>query len=426
MTKYAIADVKARWILDSRANPTVETEVRTEGGTVAVAAVPSGASKGEFEALELRDGGSAFHGLGVKKAVDNVNSIIGPKVKGMDVREQKQIDDTMIALDGTPNKSKLGANAVLSVSLAVARAAALAQGMQLHEWISKLYDRKPLLPVPFSNVLNGGEHAGNDLSIQEFMVVPVGLKTFHEALQAVSEIYVSLRSYVTKRYGAVAKNVGDEGGVAPPMGNTQEALSALESAIADAGYSNGKEIRLAMDAASSTFFINGKYKIDGRLLTKEELMDYWKQVIAAHKIMSIEDPFEQNDFETTAKFTAQVKPVQVVGDDIFVTQIARLKRGIDAGACNALLLKVNQVGSLTEAINAGLLAIKSGYSVMVSHRSGETTDDFIADLAVGLGTGQIKTGAPARGERVAKYNRLLKIEDDVGIPYAGPSIASKS
>ncbi|MGC8601026.1 MAG: phosphopyruvate hydratase [Thermoprotei archaeon] len=425
MPKYAIEDVKARWILDSRANPTIEARVKIEEGIVAVAAVPSGASKGEFEALELRDGGSAFHGMGVKKAIDNVNSIIGPKIKGMDVREQKGIDEAMIALDGTPNKSKLGANAILSVSLAVARAAALAQGVELHEWISKLYGRKPLLPVPFSNVLNGGEHAGNDLSIQEFMIVPVGLNTFHEALQAVSEIYVSLRSYVTKKYGAVAKNVGDEGGVAPPMGTTQEALSALENSIIDAGYSSGKEVRLALDAASSTFFNNGKYRIDGKLLTKDELMEYWKKIIGEYKVISIEDPFEQNDFESTAKFTKQVKQVQVVGDDIFVTQIARLKRGIEVGACNALLLKVNQVGTVSEAVDAGLLAMRSGYSVMVSHRSGETTDDFIADLAVGLGTGQIKTGAPARGERVAKYNRLLKIEEDTGISYAGLSIAHK-
>ncbi len=425
MPKYAIEDVKARWILDSRANPTIEARVKTEEGIVAVAAVPSGASKGEFEALELRDGGSAFHGMGVKKAIDNVNSIIGPKIKGMDVREQKGIDEAMIALDGTPNKSKLGANAILSVSLAVARAAALAQGVELHEWISKLYGRKPLLPVPFSNVLNGGEHAGNDLSIQEFMIVPVGLNTFHEALQAVSEIYVSLRSYVTKKYGAVAKNVGDEGGVAPPMGTTQEALSALENSIIDAGYSSGKEVRLALDAASSTFFNNGKYRIDGKLVTKDELMEYWKKIIGEYKVISIEDPFEQNDFESTAKFTKQVKQVQVVGDDIFVTQIARLKRGIEVGACNALLLKVNQVGTVSEAVDAGLLAMRSGYSVMVSHRSGETTDDFIADLAVGLGTGQIKTGAPARGERVAKYNRLLKIEEDTGISYAGLSIAHK-
>jgi len=426
MSKYSIEGVKARWILDSRGNPTVETQLRTEGGISVTAAVPSGASKGEFEALELRDGGKAFHGMGVSKAIANVNDLIAPRVKGMDVRQQKEIDQTMIELDGTPNKSKLGANAILSVSLAVARAAALAQGMELHQWISKLYGRNESIPVPFSNVLNGGEHAGNDLAVQEFMLAPVGFKTFSQAIEAVSEIYNSLKSYVSKRYGAVARNVGDEGGVAPPMGKTEEALSALDTAIEEAGYDGKKEVRIAVDAASSTFYEDGKYRIDGELLSSDELFDYWLKVTKEHSLISLEDPFEQNDFATTAKLTKAIKPVQVVGDDIFVTQLPRLKKGVELGACSALLLKVNQVGSLTEAVEAGLYAISSSYAVMVSHRSGETTDDFIADLAVGLGTGQIKTGAPARGERVAKYNRLLRIEEGGGIPYAGPSLASKS
>ena len=425
MTNYSIASVKSRWILDSRGNPTLETQVKTESGITATAAVPSGASKGEYEALELRDGGKQFHGMGVTKAISNVNEIIAPRIKGMDVREQKALDDAMIALDGTPNKSKLGANAILSVSLATSRLAAKAQNLELHTWISNLYSTREILPVPFSNVLNGGEHAGNDLSIQEFMLVPLGLKTFSTAIEAVSEVYASLKSFVTKKYGPVAKNVGDEGGVAPPMSKTSEALSALEDAIQEAGYTED-EIRLAMDAASSTFYTNKKYKIDGKLISPEELLDYWKSIIKDYKIFSLEDPFEQNDFASTAKLTKATKPLQIVGDDLFVTQLARLRKGVEEGAANALLLKVNQIGTLSEAVQAGLFAISSSYSVMVSHRSGETTDDFIADLAVGLGTGQIKTGAPARGERVSKYNRLLRIEEDTGLAYAGPSLAQKS
>ncbi len=429
MSEFEIRAVGARWILDSRGNPTVEATVELSGGARGTAAVPSGASKGEYEALELRDGDpKAFHGMGVLKAVSNVNGPIAARVVGLDARDQRALDSSMIELDGTSNKSKLGANAILAVSLACARAASSAMGMPLHAWISGLYSRAELMPVPFSNVINGGEHAGNDLSVQEFMLVPSGFNSFESAIRAVSETYTSLRSLVTRKYGPVARNVGDEGGVAPPMGETSEALNALEEAVGEAGYVAGKEISLAMDAASSTFFKDGKYRIDGRLLSPDELLSYWLDLIKSYPIVSLEDPFEQNDFANTANFTKEAKKrnVQVVGDDIFVTQIGRLKQGIQVGAGSALLLKVNQVGTLSEAVDAGLLALSSGYAVMVSHRSGETTDDFIADLAVGLGTGQIKTGAPARGERVAKYNRLLQIERESKISYAGPSLSARN
>jgi len=413
---YAISKIKAREILDSRGNPTVEVDVITEGGDMGRAAVPSGASTGRYEALELRDGGERYHGKGVLKAVKNVNEIIAPALKGLDVRSQGEIDKKMIELDGTFNKSKLGANAILAVSLAVARAAANAMKIPLYMYLSKNRDEL-LLPVPLMNIINGGKHAGNKLDIQEFMIIPHGGKTFKETLRMGVEIYHTLKRILEKKYGKSAINVGDEGGYAPPMEQTTEALEALIKSIEEAGYVPKKEASLGLDVAASEFYNEGrkKYYLDQRSLTVDELIEYYTQLVETYPIASIEDPFQEEDFEIFAEFTKKLgNKVQIVGDDLFVTNKKRLEKGIQMGAANALLLKVNQIGTLTEALEAAKTAFQHDYAVIVSHRSGETEDPFIADLAVALCTGQIKTGAPARSDRTSKYNQLLRIEEELG------------
>ena len=412
---FIIKYVKAREVLDSRGNPTLEVDVITEGGKLGRASVPAGASRGMHEAVEIRDGGRRFHGLGVLKAVRNVNEIIAKEIRGMDVRDQRGVDCKLIELDGTPNKSRLGANAILGVSLAVAKAASATYGLPLFKYLGGI--RARVLPVPLMNIINGGKHAGNELSIQEFMIIPMGAKSFKEALTIGCEVYYELKRFLKGKYGLNAVNVGDEGGFAPPMKETREALEALISAIEEAGYVAGKDVALGLDSAASNFYAidKGKYFIDGKELGPEELKDYYLELISAYPIKSIEDPFYEEDFESFASFTRDVKgKVQVVGDDIFVTNVERLKRGIELGAANALLLKVNQIGTLTEAFEAAELAFNSGYKVIVSHRSGETEDNYIADIAVALNTGQIKTGAPARGERTSKYNQLIRIEEELG------------
>ena len=420
---YAISKMKAREILDSRGNPTVEVDVITESGNIGRAAVPSGASTGRYEALELRDGGKRYHGKGVLKAVNSVNEIIAPALKGLDVRSQEEIDKKMIELDGTPNKSKLGANAILAVSLATARAAANALKIPLYKYLSKNKDEL-LLPVPLMNIINGGKHAGNKLNIQEFMIIPHGGKTFKETLRIGVEIYHTLKRILEKKYGKSAINVGDEGGYAPPMEQTTEALEALIKSIEEAGYTPRKEVSLGLDAAASEFYDEerGKYYLDQRSLTVDELIEYYTQLVETYPIISIEDPFQEEDFETFAEFTKKLgNKVQIVGDDLFVTNTRRLEKGIQVGAANALLLKVNQIGTLTEALEAAKTAFRHDYAVIVSHRSGETEDPFIADLAVALCTGQIKTGAPARSDRTSKYNQLLRIEEELGEKASFPA-----
>ena len=411
--QFKITKVSGREILDSRGNPTVEATVYSDD-IWEKAAVPSGASTGTHEALELRDGDpKRYAGLGVLKALRNIGEVIAPKLIGLDPRQQSNIDHAMIDLDGTPNKSRLGANATLAVSLAVSKLAARLEGKSLYDYLSNGNGRT--LPVPAMNVINGGKHAGTGLKVQEFMVLPAGAKSFTEALRAGSEIYHTLKRVIESKHGRQAINVGDEGGFAPPLNRTLEALEVLSQAISEAGYSAGKDVFLGFDAASSEFCRNGMYEIDGKKLSPEELAEFYEQLAKSFPIRYIEDPFEQEDFEHTAQFTRKVGHwVQVVGDDIFVTNVSRLKKGIDAGAANALLLKVNQIGTLTEAVDAAKLALANHYRVVVSHRSGETEDTTISDLAVALNCGQIKAGAPCRGERIVKYNRLLDIEKELG------------
>jgi len=415
-SNYTITKIKAREILDSRGNPTVEVDVITEGGAMGRAAVPSGASTGRYEALELRDGGQRYHGKGVLKAIKNINEIIAPALKGFDVRKQEEIDKKMIELDGTPNKSKLGANAILAVSLATARAAANALKTPLYRYLSKDKDEL-LLPVPLMNIINGGKHAGNKLNIQEFMIIPHGGKTFRETLRMGVEVYHILKKIIERKYGRNAINVGDEGGYAPPMEQTTEALEVLIKSIEETGYMPKKEILLGLDAAASEFYNEKtkKYYLDQKELSMDELIDYYTQLIETYPVISIEDPFQEEDFKAFAEFTEKLgSKVQIVGDDLFVTNVERLEKGIQIGAANALLLKVNQIGTLTEALEAAKMAYQHDYAVVVSHRSGETEDPFIADLAVALCTGQIKTGAPARSDRTSKYNQLLRIEEELG------------
>ncbi|WP_456483875.1 phosphopyruvate hydratase [Methanopyrus kandleri] len=417
-----IVSVKAREVLDSRGEPTVEVEVELEDGTVGRAMVPSGASTGTYEALELRDGDDRYGGKGVRRAVRNVEEIIAPEIEGLDATAQPDIDRTMIELDGTENKSHLGANAILGVSLAVARAAAKSLGIPLYRYLGGPTARR--LPVPFMNVINGGEHAGNELDFQEHMIVPHGFESFSEALRAGVETYHVLGELLEEEYGPIATNVGDEGGYAPPMKDMVEPLDALVEAIEEAGYAPGKEIALALDAAASEFYDedSGTYRAYGQKYTRDELIDVYKDLVSQYPIVSIEDPLHEEDFRGFAKITEELgDKIQIVGDDLFVTNPNRLRKGIEMGAANALLLKVNQIGTLTEAVEAGELALQHGYGVMVSHRSGDTEDPFIADLAVALGCGQIKTGAPARSSRTAKYNRLLRIEEDLaGAAEFGP------
>ncbi len=408
-----IKKVFAREVLDSRGNPTVEAVVTTKTA-VGTAIVPSGASTGTHEALELRDKGKRYGGKGVKKAVANVNDRIAKKLKGMNVKDQRGLDSRMITLDGSPNKRNLGANAMLAVSMAAARASALETGIPLYERIAKLVGtKKATLPVPFANVINGGKHAGGKLAMQEFMIAPVNARSFSDATQSVAETYHTLKAILKKKYGTSAVNVGDEGGFAPPIDTAEEALSMLQKAIKEAGYE--KKMRIAMDPAASEFYKNNLYRLN-RLLSGEELTKYYLKLIKRFPIISIEDAFDQDDFDSFASLSAAT-PIQVVGDDLLVTNTSRIRMAIDKKLCRALLLKVNQIGTVTEALDAARLAMSHKWKVMVSHRSGETEDTFIADLAVGLGCGQIKLGAPARSERVAKYNRLLRIEEESGLKY---------
>ncbi|XP_077444234.1 beta-enolase [Stigmatopora argus] len=417
----SITKIHAREILDSRGNPTVEVDLWTAKGHFR-AAVPSGASTGVHEALELRDGDKArYLGKGTLKAVDHVNKDIAPKLiaKNFSVVEQEKIDNFMLEEDGTENKSKFGANAILGVSLAVCKAGAAEKGVPLYRHIADLAGHKDvILPVPAFNVINGGSHAGNKLAMQEFMILPVGAANFHEAMRIGAEVYHNLKSVIKAKYGKDATNVGDEGGFAPNILENNEALELLKTAIEKAGYPD--KIIIGMDVAASEFFRGGKYDLDfkspddpSRYISGEKLGDLYRSFIKGYPVLSIEDPFDQDDWEQWAKFTASTD-IQIVGDDLTVTNPKRIQQAVDKKACNCLLLKVNQIGSVTESIKACKLAQSSGWGVMVSHRSGETEDTFISDLVVGLCTGQIKTGAPCRSERLAKYNQLMRIEEELG------------
>ena len=413
-----INSVTAREILDSRGNPTVEVEVRLEDKSIGRAAVPSGASTGAFEAAELRDGGSRYLGKGVETAVKNVALKIAPAVIGMKADDQRSLDEKMIALDGTKNKSSLGANAILGVSLATARAAALSSNQSLFKYLGG--EDAKTLPVPMMNILNGGAHADTNVDIQEFMIAPIGAQSFKESLRWGAEIYHSLKSVLKKK--GLATSIGDEGGFAPNLESNRAALDLILVAIENAGFKAGTQIALAMDVAATEFFEDGKYKFEGKLLTSEQMIAYYSELVSAYPLVSIEDPLDEDDWSGWAKLTAELgEKIQIVGDDLFVTNIERLTKGIESKTANALLVKVNQIGSLTETIDAVNLAHKNNYKSMMSHRSGETEDTTIADLAVALNCGQIKTGAPARSERVAKYNQLLRIEEELGSDaiYAG-------
>ncbi|WP_126939019.1 phosphopyruvate hydratase [Veillonella sp. VA142] len=406
-----ITDVYAREIMDSRGNPTVEVEVYLEDGTIGRAAVPSGASTGQFEAVELRDSESPrYLGKGVLQAVANVNDIIGPAILGFDASEQVAIDRIMIELDGTPNKAKLGANAILGVSMAVARAAAESYDLPLFQYLGGTNAKE--LPVPMMNILNGGAHADNNVDIQEFMIMPIGATSFMEALRYCAEIYHTLKS-VLKAKG-LATGVGDEGGFAPNLGSNEEALQVITEAVEKAGLVVGKDIVFAIDAASSEFYKDGKYHLagEGKVKTAAEMVEYYAELCEKYPIYSIEDGLAEEDWEGWKLLTDRLgKTVQLVGDDLFVTNTERLSRGIKENTANAILIKVNQIGTLTETFDAIEMAKRAGYTAVISHRSGETEDSTIADIAVAVNAGQIKTGAPARSERVAKYNQLVRIED---------------
>ena len=404
-----ITKVIPREIIDSRGNPTVEVDVYTEGG-FGRALVPSGASTGEHEALELRDKDSRFLGKGVLKAVNNVREIIAPKIIGMDATEQEAIDQLMLELDGTETKSNLGANAMLGVSLAVCKAAADELNLPLYAYLNK---DAQTIPVPMLNVINGGKHAGGNLKIQEFMLIPHGFNQYKEALRAICEVYQILRNNL-KKFGPSAINLGDEGGFGSPVDTAPEALDMLVEAINEAGYKPGKQISIGLDSAASEFFENGLYEVDGNKLTGEQLVDYYVDLAEKYPIISMEDPFDENDFDSFAKLLEKLPDISVVADDLTVTNPKRIQIAIDKKAANYLLLKVNQIGTLTEAIQAAELARTDEWGINMSHRSGETEDTFIADLAVAIGAERIKTGAPARGERTAKYNQLLRIEEQLG------------
>lgn len=410
-----IKKIMARQVFDSRGVPTVEAEVLTENGLFG-AIVPSGTSAGKHEAVELRDGSKEFSGKGVLKAVSNVNKKIAPLVVGKNPAMQREIDDLLIKLDGSQNKSGLGANAILAVSMAVCRTGARASGLELFEYINGLCGSKKIfLPVPQMVVVSGGAHADKSTDLQEFMVMPVGAKSFSEAMRFGVEAYHSIGAILKKK--GMHTNVGKEGSFAPSVSSNQQALDILVNGIEEAGYSPGKEVSIALDCAASEFFENGKYnlKTEGKIISGEELADYYAGLVESYPIVSIEDPFSEDDFASFAGFTEKLgKKIQVVGDDLLVTNTQRIKKAVEAKACNALLLKPNQIGTISESIEAARLAFKNDWNVIVSHRSGDTEDTFIADLAVGLGCGQIKTGAPCRSERTAKYNQLLRIEERLG------------
>jgi enolase len=408
----------AREILDSRGNPTVEVEIQLEDGTQARAAVPSGASTGAFEAAELRDGGKRYLGKGVEKAIAFVNDEIAPEIIGFDSQDQRLIDAAMIELDGTKNKSRLGANAILGASLAVAKASAESSDLSLFRYLGG--PNAHVLPVPMMNILNGGAHADTNVDIQEFMIAPIGAPTFRESVRWGAEIYHALKAVLKKR--GLATSVGDEGGFAPNLDSNRAALDLILEAIAAAGFKPGSEIALAMDVAATEFHENGKYNFEGAVKTSDEMIAYYTSLVDAYPIVSIEDPLNEEDWAGWTEMTKVLgSRIQIVGDDLFVTNPERLAKGIAGNTANALLVKVNQIGTLTETIDAVEMAHRANYRSMMSHRSGETEDTTIADLAVALNCGQIKTGAPARTERVAKYNQLLRIEEELaeGGVYAG-------
>ena len=404
-----IKNVIGREVLDSRGNPTVEVDVILENNIVGRAIVPSGASTGEREALEMRDGGSRYNGLGVLKAVNNVNTILKDSIVGMDVFEQQKIDHKMIDVDGTPNKSNLGANAILGVSMAVLKAAANCDNMQLYKYVGN----GTSLPVAMMNILNGGCHADNNLDFQEFMIVP-NRDSIHERVRVGAEVFHTLKKLLKEK--GYFTGVGDEGGFAPNLSSNEEAFQLIIEAIKMAGYIPGKDVNLAIDVAASELYENGKYNIDGKGFTTEELIEYYDELINKYPIMSIEDPLDQNDWDGFADITKRLKErVQIVGDDLFVTNKKYLEKGIRLGCCNAILIKVNQIGTITETLETIELAKENNYNIIISHRSGETEDTTIADLAVGLNVGQIKTGSLSRTDRICKYNQLFRIEDGLNL-----------
>ncbi len=408
-----IVDVTARQILDSRGNPTVEVEVELESGAVGRAAVPSGASTGEFEAVELRDEGGEYLGKGVRTAVDNVNTVIADEVVGFDATDQRLVDRLLIELDGTPNKTKLGANAILGVSLATAHAAAAALELPLYQYVGGV--NASTLPVPMMNIMNGGKHADNNVDLQEFMVMPVGAASFDEALRICAEVYHGLKA-VLKAKG-LSTAVGDEGGFAPDLASNEEAIQVIMEAVDAAGYEPGADVRIALDPAASSFYVDGKYVLEseGRSLTSAELVDYYAKLVDAYPIISIEDGLAEEDWDGFKLLTEKIGDrVQIVGDDIFVTNTERLARGIETGCANSVLIKLNQIGTLSETLDCIEMAKRAGWTAVCSHRSGETEDTTLADLAVATNAGQIKSGAPARTDRVCKYNQLLRIEEMLG------------
>ena len=412
---FSIKTVHARQIMDSRGNPTIECDITLDGGAFGRAAVPSGASTGSFEALELRDGGNAYMGKGVLTAVKNVNEIIAPAIIGMDASNQTALDEKMIALDGTPNKEKLGANAILAISLAAAHAVAAQKNIPLYKYIAEIYGNSNpcVLPRPMMNIINGGAHADNGLDAQEFMIIPNGAKSESDAIRMGSEIFHNLKSILKK--GGNSTNVGDEGGFAPNFHSCAEALDTIIAAIRAAGYTPGADVSIGLDVASSEFYKNGMYEFEGKSLTSDEMIEFYQDLISKYPIISIEDALAEEDWNGWKKLTDTIgAKCQLVGDDLFVTNPARLKKGIDAGVANAILIKVNQIGSLTETLRAIKMAQDANYGVIVSHRSGETEDTTIADLAVATNAGQIKTGSMSRTDRMAKYNQLLRIEEELG------------
>ncbi len=425
---FKIEKIVSREVLDSRGNPTVQVDLYTRNGFGRFS-VPSGVSKGHREAVELRDGDrQRYNGMGVQKALESIQRVIAPKITGLDSRDQSKVDRLLIELDGTENKSRLGANAILGVSIACARASADTADSPLHQSLAG--GRKPLLPLPLMNIINGGKHAGNDLSFQEFMAIPAGFKTFHEALRCGSEVYHALRARLESKYGKTATNVGDEGGFAPDISNVGEALGQVSDAIEEAGYSPGRNVVLGVDAAADSFYNEERrtYLVDGKRITSEKLFELYEDMVARFPLKSIEDPFHDEAFDDFAMITKRLgSRVQIVGDDLFVTNIKRVEKGIELGAANAVLIKVNQIGTLTETIETVEAARRANFGLIMSHRSGETEDTSIADLSVGLATGQIKTGALARGERTCKYNRLLQIEEALGstASFYGPEFLKK-
>lgn len=411
---FEIKSVHARQIMDSRGNPTIECDVKLSGGAFGRAAVPSGASTGSFEALELRDGGNAYMGKGVMTAVKNVNEIIAPAIIGMPANDQTALDEKMLALDGTANKEKLGANAILAVSLAAARAAAEQSGLPLYKYIANVYGNENpcVLPRPMMNIINGGAHADNGLDAQEFMIIPNGAKNEADAIRMGSEIFHHLKKIL--KSGGNSTNVGDEGGFAPNFHSCAQALDTIIAAIRDAGYIPGDQVSIGLDVASSEFYADGVYNFEGKKLSSDQMIEFYENLIAQYPIISIEDALAEEDWDGWRKLTDAIgKKCQLVGDDLFVTNPARLHRGIDAGVANAILIKVNQIGTLTETLRAIKMAQDAKYGVIISHRSGETEDTTIADLAVATNAGQIKTGSMSRTDRMAKYNQLLRIEEEL-------------